>query len=79
MYKNQEGISLYLKIKKMIKKIILFISILICSLNVNGQYLLNTDFYESDELDIQPKLIVNDSVVDVNNFFLQFTMDRWDE
>ena len=79
MYKKQEGVLLYLKIKNMIRKTIIFIAILICSLNVNGQYLLNTDFYESDELDIQPKLIVNDSVVDVNIFFLQFTMDRWDE
>ena len=75
MYKNQEGISLYLKIKKMIKKTILLIGILICYLNVNGQHLLNTDFYDSNDLDIQPKLIVNDSVVDVNKFV--FHNLRW--
>ncbi|MCF8408896.1 MAG: energy transducer TonB [Crocinitomicaceae bacterium] len=55
----------------MIRKTILFIAILICSLNVNGQYLLSTDFYESNELDIQPKLMVNDSLVDVKNFVKQ--------
>jgi hypothetical protein len=75
LHKKQESVLLYLKIKNMIRKTIIFIAILICSLNLNGQYLLNTDFYESDELDIQPKLIVNDSVVDVNKFV--FHNLRW--
>jgi hypothetical protein len=75
LYKKQEGVLHYQKIKNMIRKTILFITILICSLDLNGQYLLNTDFYESDELDIQPKLIVNDSVVDVNKFV--FHNLRW--
>jgi hypothetical protein len=75
LYKKQKGVLLYLKIKNMIRKTILFITILICSLDLNGQYLLSTDFYESNELDIQPKLIVNDSVVDVNKFV--FHNLRW--
>jgi hypothetical protein len=52
----------------MIRKIILLITIFISFLDLNGQYLLNNDFYNLEDLDIQPKLIVNDSAVDVNKF-----------
>jgi hypothetical protein len=49
----------------MIRKIILLIPIFICFFDLNGQYLLNNDFYNLEDLDIQPKLIVNDIAVDV--------------
>jgi hypothetical protein len=52
-------------------KLLITLSIISISFISKAQNQLNNDFYDLEDLDIRPSLVINDSVVDVNRFVFQ--------
>jgi hypothetical protein len=52
-------------------KFLLTLAIISVSFFSKAQNLLCNDFYDLEDLDIRPSLVINDSVVDVNRFVFQ--------